>query len=197
MMNGFGAGVIRDDVDDACSAAYMGVVQATLFTRHVLFLGIRLQTDSKTLAVLDSVTQFSKSTLSSESEQQWSPGTLIRRSSDKLEEGLWRGTHIVNLEPASSTSDAQTTAVNAGYGRANRRLELFLDCLVARSRGLGAHLLSDDWKDMLSPDEELARVSVIELIESVERAGAGDNSPVLDRLRKLFVRMGWKHKPGA
>lgn len=123
--------------------ALAGLVQAFLVTRHVLFVGFSLA-DDNFHRVVDAVRR-----LRSEARRPAHFGTALALGHGGLTEVLWdrdiRRVRMTNHEQLSEADRAE----------AARRLEIFLDYLVSRTRD-AAHLLVGERFDPLLTDGERA-----------------------------------------
>jgi hypothetical protein len=157
-------------------AALEGLLQAMLLTRHMLFVGFSLK-DPNFIRILDAVRRIGHQEHGK--PQQRAFGTALMLRGDPMFERLYEG-------------DLQWLAMEAEAGdngrQAARRLELFLDCLLARTRS-PAYLLDEEFDSVLDEDERRLR----DLLLPVARAAPADShSPAWEQVEELLRSFGWR-----
>jgi hypothetical protein len=152
-------------------AALEGLLQATLLNRHVLFVGFSLS-DPNFIRILDAVRRIVRPAEAPALKGR--PfGTALMIKGDEMLRYLYQ--HDVEWLSLGDES------------RAGRRLELFLDCLLARTRA-PAHLLDDDFESLSRDDEPLRK----ELLRLAAALPSGPRSPAWDRVEALLREFGWR-----
>jgi hypothetical protein len=134
--------------------ALAGLVQGLLLTRHILFVGFSLS-DDNFHRLVDGVRR-----LRGDATEPAHLGTALWLGKDRLGEVLWeRDVPRVCMEARSEAAPGFPSADAA------RRLELFLDYLVSRTRD-AAHLLEGARFDpLLSSGERALRDVLLQLVE--------------------------------
>ena len=136
-------------------AALAGIVQALLITRHMLFAGFSLS-DDNFHRIADDVRKAirHRGAVATKLEPF---GTALFLERDGLVEELWKG----DLNCVSLSSGTRNT------DDAARRLEVFLDLLLAESTSNTAHLLDDSYVTILTESEREIRDALRTLMASV------------------------------
>jgi hypothetical protein len=125
-------------------AALAGIVQALLITRHMLFVGFSLN-DDNFHRIADDVRRAIRP---ADSGPTAPFGTALLLREDSLMEELWKDDlQCVNMGKAQEI-DVATAA---------RRLEVFLDLLLAEATQPTAHILDRTYADALSGEETALR----------------------------------------
>jgi hypothetical protein len=158
-------------------AALAAIVQALLLTRHMLFVGFSL-TDDNFHRIADDVRKAIRG--SSKAGPARPFGTALLPAPG-LTEQLWRDDlHCVSME----------TERPSGAGRAilSRRLEIFLDCLLAHATSNAAHLLDDAYEDIFTPEEREIRQGLRALQQAVGQAAR--HAPAWARIAQLLRDLG-------
>lgn len=174
--------------------ALAGIVQALLITRHMLFVGFSL-TDDNFHRIVDDVRKASRG--SDEQGSVNSPfGTALLLHQNALLEELWRDelNHVAMTTSPTSPADAShTTAAGDGGAthqdiEAARRLEIFLDYLLAEASPASLPMLNPDYGGILSLEEREIR----ELLLSIERKAAVNQEAVRawPRIKELLADLG-------
>jgi hypothetical protein len=127
----------------ADQSALAGVVQALLFTRHMLFVGFSL-VDDNFIRIADGVTRL-VDRYTGRRHDHADPrrlGTTVALRSDPAKQALWP--HLDHLAVADEQLDTPERA---------RRLEMFLDALGARVEDGPAYLLDERYAGLLDDCE--------------------------------------------
>lgn len=164
--------------------ALAGIVQAFLVTRHVLFVGFSL-TDDNFHRIVDAVRRLLNSTGLSKQI-----GTSLTLGHGGLAEVLWdKDLHRVRMDERQQTN---------GFPRAEaaRRLEIFLDYLLSRTRNT-AHLLEGNrFNANLTPGERRLRDALNRFLKELED---GDPQQIREtvawsQIERLLVNLGFESK---
>jgi len=165
-------------------AALAGIVQALLITRHMLFVGFSLS-DENFHRIADDVRKAVRGP-----EQRADPtrefGTALFVEKDALLEELWRK----DLHCLSMTEQSTSSLPEEG-----RRLEVFLDNLLAEASSHVSPLLDDAYEGILSDEER-------EIRESLRRLESGatpemKQTPAWRRIGELLDEFRGTSKPAA
>jgi hypothetical protein len=158
-------------------AALAGIVQTLLLTRHMLFVGFSLS-DDDFHRIADDVRRVLRSL--EQPDGGGSPagkpfGTAVVLHRRRLVEELW-GDDLcwVGMGHAKSAVAA-------------RRLEIFLDYLLARTRDT-AHLLDRRYEKLLTSGERALRTSLLGFIESVPAQAR--EAPAWPRVSRFLAGLG-------
>jgi hypothetical protein len=141
--------------------ALSGMVQAFLVTRHVLFVGFSL-TDDNFHRIVDAVRR-----LRGERRPAGHFGTTLSLGAGGLAELLWE--HDVRRVRMSDSPESMPRFPAA---EAARRLEVFLDYLVSRTRDAGHLLVGERFDRLLSPGECRLRDALVRFVEDVNGTDA-------------------------
>lgn len=158
-------------------AALTGIVQATLLTRGMLFVGFSLR-DGNFHRAVDDVRRAVLGTKDGKSL-----GTALFLAPSPLTAELWSSElEIVHFQ------DPNDPAVGSEPAAA-RRLEIFTDCLLAHCKTTTNHLLDPTFAHLLSDGEK-------ELKLALERLGAEASSeargvPAWNKVQELLTSLGW------
>lgn len=154
------------------SRALFGLVQAMLFTRHMIFVGYGLGDEDFHEVVYDVKSAFEGRNLSS------TIGTTLTLVEDPVKRDLWSDTlNIVAMRPAGT--DLRVAA---------RDLERFLDLLGMLASDRAAFLLESKYKEMLDePEQRLSEV--LQPIVMLARKHKDDESAWRD-VRKTLRQLG-------
>jgi hypothetical protein len=164
-------------------AALEGILQATLLTRHMLFVGFSLR-DDNFIRILDAVRRVVRPADATASHRPF--GSALMMGKDDVTQGLYRGDlHWLAL------SEKDELAMNAAdFQGPGRKLELFLDYLLCRT-GAVSYLLDDDFEAILDEREQRLRDALRPLLD-LARTDASQ-TPVWRRVRNLLAELG--HTP--
>jgi hypothetical protein len=156
-------------------AALTGIVEALLITRHMLFVGFGLA-DDNFHRIADAVRRVVHPPGIAETRRE--PfGTTLVLDRNPLQQELWEGDLIwaTLAAPHSTTPDVSTIA------EAARRLDIFLDCVLAKTRST-AYLLNPYYEALLS-DAEKALAHSLRRLRPTE-------SPAWERVSALLRSLG-------
>lgn len=162
-------------------AALSGIVEALLITRHMLFVGFGLA-DDNFHRIADAVRRVVHPPMTSETRRE--PfGTALVLDRNPLQQELWERDLIwaVLAAPHSTTPDLDTTA------EAARRLDIFLDCVLAKTRST-SYLLNPYYEALLSDGEKALAHSLRRLRPSLPPQAT--ESPAWARVSALLRSLG-------
>jgi hypothetical protein len=145
-------------------AALAGIVQALLLTKHMLFVGFSLR-DENFHRIADAVRRARGAR-----HLQKKLGTVVRIESDPLLETLWKD----DLAFLHLTDP--------------RRLEIFLDYLLASTRPPLSHVLDPRYSGTLSEPERALRERLSRFLADVP--ADAKRGPAWDEVAKLVARLG-------
>jgi hypothetical protein len=150
-------------------AALAGIVQALLITRRMLFVGFSMS-DDNFHRIADDV----RRSLQSGTHGERSFGTSLLLSPDPMLTELWG--QDVDIVPIGNEDESRAEAA--------RRMEVFLDCLLAFATDNAAHLLDPDFAGLLWGDDMELRSALLNLwVASEGRTGTW--GPVRELLRRF------------
>jgi hypothetical protein len=163
-------------------AALAGIVQALLMTRHMLFVGFALR-DDNFHRIADAVRTAIHPIDADAEDKRARFGTALVLLHSPLQEELWHDdlhwTPVSELEPGEDQAAAEA--------HAGRRLEIFLDCLLARTSSV-SYLLHPDFRAVLSPGER----TLADLLREFTRQVPPDarEAPAWRRIELLLRSLG-------
>lgn len=144
--------------------ALSALVKATLITHHLLFVGFGLA-DDHFHEILHDVTR----ALGSPKEDGIATALALLR--DPLDDEVWSG----RLKMVPMLDEAENGGSDA-VGRAARKLEIFLDAVVALSSDSHSHLLDDDFAGALGADSLALRAELLAFHEAARVTPAESKS---------------------
>jgi len=158
-------------------AALAGIVQALLITRHMLFVGFSLSDDNFHRVVHDVRNAIGGPDDRPEPEPF---GTALTLEEKPLVDSLWKGdVQFVNVGGET----------NEGNAVAARRVEIFLDLLLARTSDPSAYLLDQSFDGVLTDADRALREALRRL--KAELAGTESwDAAAADPVHELLRRMG-------
>jgi NAD-dependent SIR2 family protein deacetylase len=171
--------------------ALAGIVQAFLITRHMLFVGFSLA-DDNFHRIVDAVRRL---------REQETPGTLQRFGTTLtlgkvgLVETLWEDDlYRVAMEPQEGMQSFPSAAA--------RRLQIFLDYLLSRTRDTSHLLVGERFDPILSPGEQHLRDVLTVFVERLtgEHAAAIRQTVAWPLIREMLLSLGCdleRHLPVA
>lgn len=164
-------------------AALTGIVQATLLTRYMLFVGFSLR-DGNFHRAVDDV----RRALMGQRRDQ-GLGTALFLGPSPLTAELWQEElDIVHFQ-------ARDESPNAPLGPPARRLEIFLDCLLAHCGSNTDHLLDPTFAHLLTNEEHDLKEALLALGARLpERVRQVD---AWSKVEELLRSMGWSSSPRA
>jgi hypothetical protein len=137
--------------------ALAGLVQAFLVTRHVLFVGFSL-TDDNFHRIVDAVRR-----LRTSAGGLGRLGTTLTLGNDGLAEVLWeKDVHRVRMDDRLLGPGFPTT-------EAARRLEIFLDYLLSKTRDTAYLLVGERYDSLLTPGERILRDALARFADEISR----------------------------
>ena len=157
-------------------AALSGIVQGLLITKHMLFVGFSL-TDETFHRIAHDVRKAIRPQGAEERRSEF--GTAILLDEDPLRQRLWAGD--VRFVSAGMPQ--------AGREAAARRVEIFLDRILADSTTNNQHLLDMTYDDLLNPEERELRDALLVFFEQAGSSAAA-RAPAWGELDQLARRLG-------
>lgn len=167
----------RDDYlgYSATREALSALVKAHLITHHLLFVGFGLADDHfheiihdvrRALPVQEASGRF---------------GSALMLEPDAMQEKLW-GKHLnlVNMKDPDSAE--------SGTAAAARRLEIFLDALIAHASDSHSFLLAPHYGEGLTDEESALRHALLEVARVSSRSTASSTTSVIQR---MLGELGW------
>jgi hypothetical protein len=161
--------------------ALTGIVQAFLITRHVLFVGFSL-TDDNFHRIVDAVRRLRAAT---GAPGQF--GTSLTLGRGGLAESLWdRDVYRVRMEDRLESDGFP-------FADAARRLEVFLDYLLSRTRDTAHLLVGDRFDAVLTPGERRLRDALGRFVAEISGndAGAVRDTVAWPRIERLLKGLGF------
>jgi hypothetical protein len=158
-------------------AALAGIVQALLITRRMLFVGFSLRDDNFHRIVHEVRTAVGDVDLRPDPEPF---GTALTLERAPLSEELWSGDLEVISLAAEDEEPLTTTA---------RRLEVFLDLVLADATRSEAHLLDESFQGVLVEEEHALSRLLRDLEAGLERERLGPDGPAAP-VYELLWRLG-------
>lgn len=166
---------------DEQRAALAGIVQAQLITKQMLFVGFSMA-DANFLRIADAVRRALRAAQPAGAPSR-AFGVALPLSRNPLLEELWR--HDLEWMPMDS-GDEPGGAMSTP--EAARRLDIFLDYLVAQSSSASAYLLDPRYDGVLSDDDRVLRNALetflSEMPKEAQRASAWP------QIEQLMLRLG-------
>jgi hypothetical protein len=158
------------------------MVQAFLVTRHVLFVGFSLS-DDNFHRIVDAVRR-----LRGERRVPGHFGTALSLGAGGLAEVLWEQ----DVRRVRMTDTAESS-LGAGAAEAARRLEVFLDYLVSRTRDAGHLLVGERFDPLLTPGERVLRDALVRFVAEVTGpdAAAVRETVAWPRVARLLRSLGF------
>jgi hypothetical protein len=161
-------------------AALAGIVQALLITRHMLFVGFALR-DENFHRIADAVRKAMHPGGIETGDGKF--GTALALLKNPLQEELWEDlywTPVYEIAPGEDRAMAETAA--------GRRLEIFLDCLLARTASV-SYLLHPGYSAVLSDAERALGTALAEFARRVPHDAR--LAPAWKRVAALLTSLGW------
>lgn len=162
-------------------SALAGVVQALLFTRHMLFVGFSL-VDDNFIRIADQVTRLVDRYAGEGSRRL---GTTLALREDSTKRLLWPHLDHLALAPEGSTDTAN----------AARQLEVFLDFVSAQVDRAQRYLLDERYAHLLNADDRALADRLAALARDLP--GGATSSPTARRVRALLAELGLVQPDGA
>ena len=167
--------------------ALSGMVQAFLVTRHVLFVGFSLS-DDNFHRIVDAVRR-----LRGERRGPGHFGTALSLGAGGLAEVLWeQDVRRVRM------ADALETTPTFASAEAARRLEIFLDYLVSRTRDAGHLLVGERFDSLLTAGERRLRDALVRFVGDMTGADAAAvrETVVWPQVERLLRGLGFEPSSG-
>ena len=121
-------------------------------------------------------------------------GTALSLFSSPLEQSLWgNDLEWVNMQSTSPPA-GRGDEIDKAWADAARRLELFLDSLLART-GTTAYLLHPRFEGALSATERGLVDKLQHFLDEVDRDPSVKAAPAWKHLEALLHRLGWPRIP--
>lgn len=161
-------------------AALGGIVQAMLITRHMLFVGFSL-TDDNFHRTIDEVRKAIRgvgAATDAKTKKAAVFGSVLKLEHDDLWNELWRR----DLDIVSFAEPDEPDV-----GAASRRLEIFLDFLLAEASQKSPPLLDPAFEGVLTDDERKIASLLVELTKGLEQVRG---TPALTPIAKLLRSLG-------
>lgn len=152
-------------------AALSGIVQATLLTRRMLFVGFSLR-DGNFHRAVDDVRR-----------------AISHRGSNRLGTALFLAPSTLTAELWDTELDIIHFQGTKTVAPAARRLEIFLDCLLGHCGSNTGHLLDPTFSHLLSKPETQLRKSLLKLASGLSEESK--ETAAWTRVRDLLCSMGW------
>lgn len=153
-------------------AALSGIVQATLLTRRMLFVGFSLR-DGNFHRAVDDVRR-----------------AISHRMRKRLGTALFLAPSFLTAELWDSELDIIDFGANSNIAPAARRLEIFLDCLLAHCGSNTDHLLDPTFTHLLSKPEAKLRKALLKLPEGLPDECR--KTAAWAKVRELLTSLGWE-----
>lgn len=162
-----------------------GMVQAFLVTRHVLFAGFSL-TDDNFHRIVDAVRRL-------QGGGRAGPfGTALSLGAGGLSEVLWeQDVRRVRMD------ERKESAAGFPFGEAARRLEVFLDYLVSRTRDAAHLLVGARFDPLMTPGERQLRDALTRFAADVSGPGAAAvrQTVAWPQVQRLLRGLGFEPPP--
>lgn len=161
-------------------AALAGIVQATMLTRHMLFVGFSLR-DGNFHRAVDDV----RRALGGNKRNRL--GTALFLAPSALTAELWQAElDIVHFLDAPKTSQPDE---DAAVSYAARKLEIFMDCLLGHCGSTTGHLLDPTFTHLLTQPEKELKESLLAL--RTQLTPEARSTVAWGRVQNLLHSMGW------
>lgn len=158
-------------------AALAGIVQATMLTRQMLFVGFSLR-DGNFHRAVDDVRRALPGAGSNRL------GTALFLAPSPLTAELWQS----ELDIIHFTDDRSESAIAA----AARKLEIFMDCLLAHCGYTTGHLLDPTFNHLLDEGEAELKEALLGLTEQL--SSKARSTEAWGAVTKLLTQLGWSIK---
>ena len=167
-------------------AALSGIVQALLITHHMLFVGFALR-DDNFHRIADAVRRAMRGQPDPAGRAD-KFGTVLVLLDNPLQQELWdEDLHWTAMRMLDSGVDRSVAEADAARG-----LEIFLDCVLARTSSAG-HLLHPSYGTVLSDAERSLAAALSRFTATL--ADEARDAPAWDRVKRLLVSLGWDEPP--
>lgn len=164
-------------------AALAGIVQATMLTRHMLFVGFSLR-DGNFHRAVDDV----RRALGGVGTNRL--GTALFLAPSALTAELWQSElDILHFQESTTDPHALDPVASAA-----RKLEIFMDCVLGHCGSITGHLLDPTFSHLLSEPEHEMKEALLTM-ETGLSAEAKDTI-AYRKLTELLASMGWTMSEG-
>ncbi|MCE9561396.1 MAG: SIR2 family protein [Planctomycetes bacterium] len=163
--------------------ALSGMVQAFLVTRHVLFVGFSLS-DDNFHRIVDAVRR-----IRADGRPTGHFGTAMSLGAGGLSEVLWEG-DVKRIR----IDDQPESVPGFPVAEAARRLEIFLDYLVSRTRDAGHLLVGDRFNSLLTAGERRLRDALVTFLADItgDHAAAIRGTVAWPQVERLLRGLGFE-----
>lgn len=176
---------LRFDTD---STPLASVVQASMVTKHMLFVGYSLS-DENFIRLARQVRQLFRT-----AGTEGPVGTVLALFEDPARDRLWHGDlHFIPMSPAApATSQRSDGSVDPSeIAAAARRLDIFLDQLAAASCDDAPYVLNERYRELISVDDQALVEALRPLIDAAPPSSKGRaDSPAWEKARALLRDLG-------
>lgn len=156
-------------------AALAGIVQSTMLTRHMLFVGFSLR-DGNFHRAVDDV----RRALGGNHRNRL--GTALFLAPSALTAELWQS----ELDIIHFSGKGSGKAV----AEAARKLEIFMDCVLGYCGSNTGHLLDPTFSHLLSPAEHEVKEALLDLNSSLSPIAR--KTRAFGKVKELLVSLGWE-----
>jgi hypothetical protein len=153
--------------------------------RHMVFVGFSLR-DDNFHRIADAVRRARSPSPRPAPTSMDRFGTALELFSDPLAQALWAS----DLDWVTMSDAAPPSGDDAAWAAAARRLEIFLDAVLAKT-GTTAHLLDPRYAGALTTSERALAARLGELAEGVERDRDAASAAAWKPITNLLLRLGW------
>lgn len=179
----------RDHYSDSfrSSRALIGLVQAMLFTRHMLFVGYGLRDEDFHELVYEVKSAFPEGQLKK-------LGTTIALFDDPLQAELW--SEVLDVVPMRPSNEGRLPTLEELAG-AERDAERFLDLVGMLASSRSAFLLDSNYQGVKSEEEKTAFLALDQVVDVARSHSDSETGwgQVRDLLRELGAELGDTDSP--
>jgi len=163
-------------------AALAGIVQATMLTRHMMFVGFSLR-DGNFHRAVDDV----RRALVGNHRNRL--GTALFLAPSALTAELWQSElDIVHFQDISALATDPPSVKEAA-----RKLEIFMDCLLGHCGSITGHLLDPTFSHLLSEPESELKEALLGLEGALSLGARG--TVAYSKVQELLGSLGWTREP--
>ncbi|HET9646621.1 MAG TPA: SIR2 family protein [Microlunatus sp.] len=173
---------------DADSVPLASVVQSSMVTNHMLFIGYSLS-DENFIRLARQVRHLFRA-----AGTDGPVGTVLTLFEDPARHRMWQGDldFIPMVPTAPVRSDDTCGEVSpSAIAAAARRLDIFLDQLAAASCDDAPYVLNERYRELLSADDQVLADALQRLREAAGSSGRRADSPAWAKARNLLRELGW------
>ena len=176
---------------DADSVPLASVVQSSMVTKHVLFVGYSLS-DENFIRLARQVRQLFRAV-----KTVGPVGTVLTLFDDPARDRLWHGDlQFIPMAPAFVPPPGSDGRIpDAVVAAAARKLEIFLDELAAASCDDAPYVVNERYRELVSPEDRILANALQKLVEVADSTGRGADTPAWRKARDLLRELGWA--PGS